>query len=293
MPSDSFVGVFNILWTYIDKVISFFAKSRWTELIWLSPLMLWIIVQIITIALLVLFIKHFPKTKFSIWFSLFYEYMYEFFEEILGKTQKKILKIYVTSLFFVILISNLLGYILDIVRIVFTDIEAIFKYIVIPTTDFNFNLALAIVSILIMLYVQFRRAWFIGFFLEYIPITGKNILDIDRWNMKAIVYYPIKVFVKIFDIAISLFVGLLDVIWVWAKVISLTARLYWNMLAGWILLWLLVVWVNSLFQNIFSADFPILWPLILYAQGLLVASIQAFVFPLLVAIFIKIAQESE
>jgi hypothetical protein len=30
--------------------------------------------------------------------------------------------------------------------------------------------------------------------------------------MKAIVYYPIKIVVKIFDIAISLFVGLLDII---------------------------------------------------------------------------------
>jgi F0F1-type ATP synthase membrane subunit a len=34
-------------------------------------------------------------------------------------------------------------------------------------------------------------------------------------------------------------------------------------------------------------------PLVLYAQGLLVAGIQAFVFPLLVAIFIKIAQGDE
>jgi F0F1-type ATP synthase membrane subunit a len=48
-----------------------------------------------------------------------------------------------------------------------------------------------------------------------------------------------------------------------------------------------------MFQNLFAADFPVLGPLILYAQGLLVALIQAFVFPLLVAIFIKIAQESE
>jgi F0F1-type ATP synthase membrane subunit a len=54
--------------------------------------------------------------------------------------------------------------------------------------------------------------------------------------MKAFVYYPIKTVVKVFDIAISLFVGLLDIIGIGAKVISLTARLYGNMLAGGILL---------------------------------------------------------
>jgi len=88
----------------------------------------------------------------------------------------------------------------------FVDIEALPRYIAIPTTDFNFNLALAGVSIIIILYIQLRRAGIIKFFLEYIPITGKGILDIDRGNMRAIVYYPIKVVVKLFDIAISLFV---------------------------------------------------------------------------------------
>lgn len=293
MNLESFTGIFSIIWTYIDKFIWFFIKSRLLEITSMTPLMRWIILQIAVIWLLIIIIKSFQKSKFTIWFWIFFEYMYEFFEEILWKDSPKSFKIYITSLFFVILISNLLSYILDLVRVIFTDIALLTEYISIPTTDFNFNLALAGVSIIIMLYVQFRRAGFIKFVLEYIPITWKNILDIDRWNMKSIVYYPLKVFVKIFDIGISLFVWLLDIIWIWAKIISLTARLYGNMLAWWILLWLLVVWVNWMFQNIFTTGFPIIWPLILYAQWLLVAVIQAFVFPLLVAIFIKIAQESE
>ena len=252
-----------------------------------------VILQIAVITLLVILVRLLYKTKFGIAFALLFEGMYEFFEEILGKQQRKTFKIYVVSLFFIILISNILSYTIDLIRVVFLDIEALPKYIVIPTTDFNFNLALAAVSIIIMLYIQFRRAGFIKFILEYIPITGKWILDIDRGNMKAIVYYPIKIIVKLFDIAISLFVWLLDIIGIAAKVISLTARLYGNMLAWWILLWLLVTWVNALFQNVFSQNFPVIWPLILYAQWLLVACIQAFVFPLLVAIFIKIAQEGD
>lgn len=259
----------------------------------MTPLMRGVILQIAVITLLVILVRLLYKTKFGIAFALLFEGMYEFFEEILGKHQRKTFKIYVVSLFFIILISNILSYTIDLIRVVFLDIEALPKYIVIPTTDFNFNLALAAVSIIIMLYIQFRRAGFIKFILEYIPITGKWILDIDRGNMKAIVYYPIKTVVKLFDIAISLFVWLLDIIGIAAKVISLTARLYGNMLAWWILLWLLVTWVNALFQNVFSQNFPVLWPLILYAQWLLVACIQAFVFPLLVAIFIKIAQEGD
>lgn len=287
------ISLFKIIWTQIDNIIWFTIQSRRSQILEMSPLMLWILLQISIIALIIILIRLIPKSKFSMGFGLFFEYMYEFFEEILWKEQKKTFKVYVTSLFFIILTSNLLSYVLDLIRVVFKDIEALPKHIIIPTTDFNFNLALAIISIVIMLYVQFRRAWFIKFILEYIPITGKNILDVKRWDMKPIIYRPLKVFVKIFDIAISLFVWLLDIIWIWAKVISLTARLYGNMLAWWILLWLLVVWVNWIFQNLFAADFPVIWPLILYAQGLLVALIQAFVFPLLVAIFIKIAQESE
>lgn len=139
----------------------------------MTPLMRGVILQIAVISLLVIFIHIFRKTKFGIAFSLLFEGMYEFFEEILGKTQKKTFKIYVVSLFFVILISNLLSYTIDLIRVMFVDIEALPKYVMIPTTDFNFNLALASVSIVIMLYIQFRRAGIIKFFLEYIPITGK------------------------------------------------------------------------------------------------------------------------
>lgn len=281
------------IWTIVTNSIHFVGNSWWSEITTMTPLMRGVILQIFVISMIVILIHVFRKTKFWIAFSLLFEGMYEFFEEILGKAQRKTFKMYVVTLFFVILISNLLSYTIDLVRVVFMDIEALPRYIVIPTTDFNFNLALAAVSIIIMLYIQFRRAWVIKFFLEYIPITGKWILDIERGNMKAFIYYPAKVVVKIFDIGISLFVWVLDIIGIWAKAISLTARLYGNMLAWWILLWLLIAGVNSAFHGIFQNWFPVLWPLILYAQWLLVASIQAFVFPLLVAIFIKIAQEGD
>ncbi len=290
---EQITSLFTSILHILNDSIHFIGISRWTEFTTMTPLMRGVILQAIVTALIVLFVHLFRKRKFGVGFSLLFETMYEFFEEILGKTQKKAFKIYVVSLFFVILISNILSYTIDLIRVIFVDIEAIPRYITIPTTDFNFNLALAIVSIIIMLYIQFRRAGVLKFFLEYIPITGRGILDIERGNMPAIAYYPIKVVIKLFDIVISLFVGILDIIGIWAKAISLTARLYGNMLAWGILLWLLVAGINSAFQNIFATWFPVLWPLLLYAQWLLVALIQAFVFPLLVAIFIKIAQEGD
>ena len=74
----------------------------------------------------------------------------------------------------------MISYAVDLIRVVFTDIEIMSAYIQIPTTDFNFNIALAVVSVLIMLIIQIKALRPLKFFLEYVPITGKGILDIDR-----------------------------------------------------------------------------------------------------------------
>lgn len=99
--------------------------------------------------------------------------MYEFFEEILGENEKRGVKIYIISLFFIILTSNVLSYTIDLIRVMFTDIESIFRYIEVPTTNFSFNIALAVTSVVIMLAIQLKHLNPIKFILEYIPITGK------------------------------------------------------------------------------------------------------------------------
>lgn len=222
-----------------------------------------------------------------------FEQVYWFFEEILEISGKQRVKVYVTTLFFVILISNLSSWLLDFIRLIFVDIEALGNIIVIPTTSMEFNIWLAVISILLVLMVQFKNLWSIKMILEYVPIFGKNIISIDQWNMKWYIYWPAKIIVKIFDIAISLFVGFLDIIGTFAKIISLSARLYGNMISGWVLITMLVLGVTALTQSLFDVSFPIVLPLILFLQGLLVAVIQAFVFPLLVSIFIKLAQQEQ
>jgi F0F1-type ATP synthase membrane subunit a len=56
-----------------------------------------------------------------------------------------------------------------------------------------------------------------------------------------------------------------------------------------VLLAMTVVWISSMTNGMFWFNFPIWLPVLIYLQEILVAFIQALVFPLLVAIFIKVA----
>ena len=226
--------------------------------------------------------------RFILLFELLFEKIYGFFDEIIWSNQKFWVKSFVIWIFFVILFSNLLWTVVDFLNSMFPWLDT---RITAPTTDVNFNVAMALIAVVLILYVQFSKLWFIKFIYSYLPIFWKNIVSVERGNMSWWVYYPLLVFVKIFDIIISMFVGVLDIIWNIAKVISLSFRLTWNMMSWTILLWMLVAGLNALTSNISGYEFPILFPLIVVLQWLLVAVIQAFVFALLTAIFIKVATE--
>ena len=226
--------------------------------------------------------------RFILLFELLFEKIYGFFDDIIWNNQKFWVKSFVIWIFFVILFSNLLWTAVDFLNSMFPWLDT---RIIAPTTDVNFNVAMALIAVGLILYVQLTKLWFIKFIYSYLPIFWKNIVSVERWNMSWWIYYPLLFFVKIFDIIISMFVGVLDIIWNIAKVISLSFRLTWNMMSGTILLWMLVAWLNVLTSNISGYEFPILFPLIVVLQWLLVAVIQAFVFALLTAIFIKVATE--
>jgi F0F1-type ATP synthase membrane subunit a len=219
-------------------------------------------------------------------------------------------------MFFVVLLYNILGLVTDFIAPIFgydvgTWAFSLAKYLWFATWDYHFNIAMAIIGVIITLVIQFMSLWtstilgwvkvwklhtwfvrVLNFIYEYIPFWWKGIVTIDRWSMNNRMYYPAWIVVKLFDIVISLFVGFLDIIWIWAKVISLAFRLFWNMLSWTALLTVLVVSLNAATQGWIWVEFPILAPILLFVQGLLVACIQAFVFPLLIAIFIKVARMS-
>lgn len=240
------------------------------------------------IALLYIGYKFFPKSGIVIMFELFFEKAYEFFEDILWKDEKKWIKMYIIGMFFIIVFSNLLWVFLEFLTPVFW--HSMEEFIKIPTADINFNIAMAVVWVIIVILEQFKALWFWKAIHEYVPIKWKDLIPFERWNLPFAVDWFVYILVKFFDIAISMFLWVLEIVGHAAKVISLSFRLFWNMTSGWILLAMLIWGVSALTTSLVGIEFPIIWPVILYLQELLVAFIQALVFPLLVAIFIKVAK---
>ncbi len=146
----------NFIVNTIPMAAMFVRESRWTMLLSFSPIIIWVLVQIVIILLVILLVRKGKNTKLGITFALFFDQMYEFFEEIVWEKERKGVKLYIITLFFVIFLANIISYSVDLIRIVFTDIDAISAYIQIPTTDFNFNIALAVISVVIMLIIQVK-----------------------------------------------------------------------------------------------------------------------------------------
>lgn len=272
----------------IKEIVAFYANT------WFSVGIIVILLFFITLAISS---KFFNKSKFYRLFELWFEKLYLFYEDILWKDESRNVKMYVTCLFFVILFSNLLWSLADIALPAFKTQPTVVKnelelehFIAPPTTVMSFDLAMAILSVLIILFIQAKHLWLFKFFHEYVPFMWKNYIPYERGNRPKYIDIPLFILVKIFDIFLSLFLWLLDIIWVFAKVISLSFRLFGNV-TSWSVLLMMMVWgLIWLSQWIAGFDFPIIFPIIVYAQWLLVSLIQAFVFSLLTAIFIKVSK---
>ena len=215
------------------------------------------------------------------WFGqtlrLMFEGIWVFFEDILGVHRKHWIKVYVVSLFFVILFANLFGLINDVIRFIFPQY---LRRVTAPTGEFETTIAFAVMATVITLYVQSKN---VGgphkLLLEYIPITGKGLME---WT---------GFFAKIGDIVISLFIGMLDIIGVIAKIISLSIRLFGNMSSGSILLNVIFIGIGLLTVDMLWFNFALWLPIVIYIQWLLGSVIQAFVFSLLVWIGIAMADD--
>ena len=332
----------------------------------IQPSFIWLGIEFIVMIVFIVLLKKFKRSKVATLFDAAYEAMFDFFENILGEDEKYWIKSFVVGIFFIIVFSNLLGIWLEIIIPMFgKDIAgayALHHYIQIPSSDINFNVAMAVVSILIMLFVQRSHGthmhlsvhkkerikygvaggiylaiiwwivgsitwytdivrmlagtvvglgigiwwaltglfgdkilWTIHFIHDYVSVTGKDILSIDRSAVEnPIVFGVLRWLIKLFDIAISVFIWALEIVWLLAKIISLSYRLFGNMIAWGILLGILFTAVGGATSSrLGGREMPIIAPIIIYLQEILIALIQALVFPLLVAIFIRVAQATD
>jgi len=251
---------------------------------------IWVLINLLIILFLSFTSFFFPNSKIFIFFEMIFEWVYNFFEDILWTDEKNSIKIFITSMFFIILISNFFWVITDFMlpAFVWNNLE-ISNYVVTPTATMNFTVAISIIAVLYILIQQILHLWIFKFIHEYIPLLWKWYIPYEKWNLPFFIDLPLFFIIKIFDIAISLFLWVLDIIWIFAKIISLSFRLFWNVTSWWVLLLMMVWWLNALTNKLIATnfDFPIIFPLVIYSQGILVALIQAFVFSLLTAIFIK------
>lgn len=242
-------------------------------------------------------LRFLPLSKVSLCFEAMYEKAYDFFGEILEEDFSAFAKNYVVILFFIILFSNAFVIILEILAPVFwLDEKWVFHlehYISMPSTDLNFNIALAVMSMIVLLAVQFGSMGLKKFTYDYIPVFGKWYISVKKGDVNKYLYYPLAFLAKSFDILISLFLAALEFIWLAAKIISLSFRLFGNMTSGTVLLWMLIVWMSAMTTQwtgfLWGINFPIILPVFVYLQEILIALIQAIVFPLLVAVFMKVA----
>jgi len=244
-----------------------------------------LLTSILSLVIFLIFVTYynFKKNKdetnfFVSMIDLLIETMDDFFGSVSNKIPTSV-KTYVLFLFIYILWNNLFWLVLDVFATVVPVIHHTFRPV---STDIYFNAMLAVFGVLWSLYYGLQNHWF-HFIEKYINLRWFGIVGKMPKNPFKFILWLL---VKIIDIILSLFVWLLEFIWEFAKMLSLTLRLFWNIFA-WVILLTLIVAATIAFIKV-----PFLWPILVLVMELLVSVLQAFVFALLVLVYFKVAEES-
>ena len=243
-----------------------------------------LITSSISLVLFAIFVAIFNFIKTRNWESLLVvliEMAIEEMDKFFGSVSEKVpttAKIYVLFLFFYILWNNLFGLFVDLFA---TVIPTLHHYLRPVTTDIIFNAMLAVFGVLWALAYGFKTHW-LHFLERYFPLNWVGIAGDRPKGWKVIIW----LIVKILDILLWLFIGLLEFVGEFTKMLSLTLRLFWNIFAWVVLLTLIVA------ATMAAIKVPFLGPLVVVAMEFLVWFLQAFVFALLVMVYFKLAEES-
>ncbi len=198
-------------------------------------------------------IKVFPG-KFQSFFEWIMEEITNLMESVLGNRAlaEQYLPL-VASIFFFVLISNWLGLLPGLSSMGLREGGIIVPFFRSPASDLNFTLALAIVS-----------------------VVATNIIAVKSLGIKL----HLKRFFNLKN-PITFFVGILEVISEFAKIISFSFRLFGNVFAGEVLL----ITIGALI--------PYFVPMPFLIMELFVGFIQAFIFAMLTIVFIAAATALE
>ncbi len=223
--------------------------------------------------------KRNPQNFFVILIDLFVEGVYSFFEDLFWKIPSSA-RVYILFLFFFILWNNLIGVFWDMFAYVWPSLHHLFRPV---TSDLIFNWVLAVVGVVWAILYWIKVHW-ISFFKKYIPYNGIGLVEKPKW-----IWWYVG---KFFDIVLWLFIWFLELISEFVKMLSLALRLFWNILAGMILLWLIISATMFLTSLIFGKGVPLVLPLVVMIFEIFVSFLQALVFSLLVLVYFKLAEAS-
>jgi len=222
-----------------------------------------------------------PKNNFVVFVDMVIEGVLNFFKDLSGGIPRYA-QLYIIFLFVYILWNNWIGVLID----MFANekvVPFLHHWLRPVSSDIYFNWILAVVWVFWALWYGFKRHGF-KFVEKYIPYKWMWMVE----EVKGIG----SLFLKIVDILIALFIGLLEFVGEFVKILSLTLRLFWNILAWMVLLWLIIVAAAVLWGKIWWMEVPFLLPLIVFVIELFVGFLQALVFSLLVLVYFKLAEQS-
>lgn len=190
--------------------------------------------------------------------ELVIEALLGFMEQILGDRRQALRFFpFIASIFLFILLNNWIGILPGVGSIGLNEMdhgkEVLVPFLRSANSDLNTTLALALVSVLLIQYYGIRKS---GLWTH----LGK--------------YFPLR------KGPIQMFVGLLELVEEFAKVLSFSFRLFGNIFAGEVLLMITMTLI------------PVLLPLPFLFLELFVGLIQALVFTMLSLIFLKVALET-
>jgi F-type H+-transporting ATPase subunit a len=203
-------------------------------------------------------------SKAQIWLEAFYEVVEDFIASVAGKAKAwRILPLGGALLVF-ILLQNVIALLPGIGAITINDV-AMFRT---STSDFNTTLGLALVSIIVIHGAMIVDQGVFGYIGNFVKI--KHVFTEFK---KGITSGLLSL--------VDLFIGLLDIVGEFAKILSLSLRLFGNLFAGDVLMTILL--------GIVAFGVPGVWLL----MSTLGAVVQSVVFAALVTVFFSLAINEE
>lgn len=200
-------------------------------------------------------IKLVPESRLQILLEMILGFFYNLASDLFEKENLKRTVYYISAaIFLFVAIPNWLGVFPGVGSILVQAYHEGEKILVpllrSPNSDLNMTLALALVSVLLVQYYGIKNLGFFTYLSKFVRIKGGPI---------------------------QMFLGLIEVISEFAKVLSFSFRLFGNVFAGEVLLF-------TMFSLV-----PYIAPIPFIGLEFFVGFIQALVFSLLTAVFIKVA----